>query len=159
MRPWPSPAVFSLCCSSQTWPAVLQALQPASLLVTDCPSLHLSLTSLPLSLHSLQLSNISLLSLSLGTQLPTTLRELVVTDSTLATDFSFTSKSGTRLAVDSCTFTKGFSVTSWGREGLALPPDLVTISLSEFQGEVEVLGCGEGEKGLWDSYITLTDNW
>ena len=36
-------------------------------------------------------------------------------------------------------------MTSWGREGLALPADLVTVSLSEFQGEVEVLGCGEGE--------------
>ena len=149
----------SLLSSCQTWPAALRGLQPASLLVSDCPSLHLSLPSLPWSLHSLQLSNISQLSLNLGPQLPTTLRELIVTDSTLTREFSFTSKAGSRLAVDSCTFTKGFAVTSWGREGVALPPDLVTVSLSEFQEEVEVLGCGEGQGAQWDSYIALTDNW
>ena len=130
--------------------------------VEDCLTLNFNLYQpLPWPLSSLLLANISSLFITLGSNSMHTTNELILLDSTITSNFHFTNKEGfSKLIVDGCTFKKAFTVYS--KLGEETVPDLVSVSGSEFQGEVEMVMKGEGEEGKRnpkDTFILLHYNW
>ena len=134
-------------------------LPPSSLRVEDCLALNLNLHEpLPWPLSSLLLANISSLAITLGSNSNGAKGdELILLDSTITSNFHFTNKeSFSKLIVEGCTFKKAFNVYS-KLPGEETVPDLVSVTGSEFQGEVEMMM--KGGRNPRDTFILLHDNW
>jgi len=136
-------------------------LPPTSLRVENCPELNLNLHQpLPWPLSSLLLANISTLFIALGSNSMHATKELILLDSTITSNFHFTNKKGfSKLIVEGCTFKKAFAVYSELGGGTAEVPDLVSITGSEFQGEVEMVMKGGERRDPSDTFILLHNNW
>ena len=133
-------------------------LPPSSLKVEDCLALDLNLHEpLPWPLSSLLLANISNLAITLGSNSLHTTNELILLDSTITSNFRFTNKeSFSKLIVEGCTFKKAFNVYNKLPGGEPVP-DLVSVTGSEFQGEVEMVV--KGGRNPRDTFILFHDNW
>ena len=132
---------------------------PSSLRVEDCLSLNLTLhQALPWPLSSLLLANISSLAITLGSNSLHTTNELILLDSKITSNFRFTNKeSFSKLIVEGCTFEKAFDVFSKLPAGEETVPDLVSVSGSSFEGEVEMVVKGGGNPR--DTFLLLHHNW
>ena len=136
-------------------------LAPTSLRVENCPELRLNLHQpLPWPLSSLLLANISTLAITLGSNSLHATNELILLDSTITSNFHFTNKKGfSKLIVEGCTFKKAFTVYSELGKQKTEVPDLISITGSEFEGEVEMVMKGGGGRDPSDTFILLHNNW